>query len=445
MPPQPALLRRLGLGSAVALVIANMIGTGIFTTTGFLAGDLGQPRLILLIWIVGAIGALLGAICYSELAINFPRSGGEYVYLSRAYGPTWGFITGCVSFLAGFSAPIAAAALSFASYVAFFFPHWQRLQQQIFACLLVGLFSLTNLFGIRRAAQLQNTLTVSKLVLLIGFALSGLLLGHGDWHHFSQAAVRTTDIPVSQQFAVSLFWVYVAYSGWNAAAYVAEEVKNPERTLGRAFMMGTALVAVLYLLLNVTFFYGTAPESMKGVMAVGALAASHLFGPRIAGAFSALMACSLLSTINAMTMAGPRVYYAMARDGQFLQLAGTVHERWRTPVKAILIQALCTALLVFTPFPQLVIYIGFTLNLFAVMSVASLFIFRRQPQWRRTGTVSFAYPLVPCLFMTLGIWMTIEGIRQQPLISGLVTLTLASGGILHWLRSKNTGQPIIEA
>src|SRR5438270_9500907 len=173
MPQQPSLVRNLGLRSATALVVSNMIGTGIFTTTGFLAGDLGQPRLIFLSWIVGAASALLGAICYSELAINFPSSGGEYVYLSRAYGPTWGFISGWVSLLAGFSAPIAAAALSFAGYVAFFFPHWRRWEQQIIACVLVALFSLANLFGIRRAARLQNALTALKLVLLIGFVLAG--------------------------------------------------------------------------------------------------------------------------------------------------------------------------------------------------------------------------------------------------------------------------------
>jgi APA family basic amino acid/polyamine antiporter len=436
MGQQPSLVRRLGLVSATALVISNMIGTGIFTTTGFLAADLGQPRLIFLSWIVGAAGALLGAICYSELAINFPSSGGEYVYLSRAYGPTWGFISGWVSLLAGFSAPIAAAALSFAGYVAFFFPQWRRWEQQIIACVLVALFSLANLFGIRRAAGLQNALTALKLVLLIGFVLAGLLLGHGDWRNFSQVAARSTDTPLLQQFAVSLFWIYVAYSGWNAATYVAEEIKKPEQILSRALAIGTGLVALIYLALNVTFFYATSPESMKGVMAVGALSASRLFGPHIAGAFSALVACSLLSTVNAMTIAGPRVYYAMARDGQFFEFAGTVHKHSRTPVNAILAQGVCTILLVFTPFPQLVVYIGFTLNLFAVMSVASLFIFRRQPRWRRLGSVSFAYPLIPCLFIALGVWMTVEGVLQKPLISALAILTLASGGVLHWLRSN---------
>ncbi|MBV9035380.1 MAG: amino acid permease, partial [Acidobacteriaceae bacterium] len=414
MEQQPSLVRRLGLGSAVALVVSNMIGTGIFTTTGFLAGDLGQPRLIFLSWIVGAISALLGAICYSELAINFPRSGGEYVYLSHAYGRTWGFISGWVSLLAGFSAPVAAAALSFASYVAVFFPRWERFEQQVVACALVALFCLANLFGVRRAARLQNALTTLKLTLLVGFILSGLLLGHGDWGNFAQTAVRTTGTPLPQQFVLSLFWIYVAYSGWNAAAYVAEEIKNPAQTLSWALALGTVLVTAVYLALNATFFYAVPAESMKGVMAVGALSASHLFGPRIAGAFSALMACSLLSTVNAMTIAGPRVYYAMARDGQFFQFAETVHERWRTPVNAILVQGISTILLVFTPFPQLVVYIGFTLNLFAVMSVASLFIFRRQPGWRRLGIVSFAYPLLPCLFISVGACMTIEGVLQKP-------------------------------
>jgi APA family basic amino acid/polyamine antiporter len=171
-------------------------------------------------------------------------------------------------------------------------------------------------------------------------------------------------------------------------------------------------------------------------MAIGALSASRLFGPHIAGAFSILMACGLLSTVNAMTIAGPRVYYAMARDGQFLRFAEKVHKRWRTPINAVLAQGVCTMLLVFTPFPQLVIYIGFTLNLFAVMSVASLFVVRRRPEWQRLAAVSFAYPLIPCLFITVGVWMTIEGILQKPFISTLAAATLASGGFLHWQGSK---------
>jgi len=448
------LARRLGLASATALVISNMIGTGIFTTTGFLAGDLGSPLLVLLCWVIGAACALLGAVCYSELAINFPLSGGEYVYLSHAYGKTWGFLNGWVSLVAGFSAPIAAAALACANYVVFLFPSWRHREspaasmlqfgpEQFIAVTLVAVFSVLNFFGVRRIALLQNTLTALKVGLLSAFVIAGLLLGHGDWHNFSQTATRWTTNPLWRQLGVSLFWIYVAYSGWNAATYVAEEIEEPQRTLSRALALGTVIVTVLYLALNAVFLYATPLESMKGVVAVGALAASRLFGPQVAGVFSALMACALLSTVNAMTIAGPRVYYAMARDGQFFAFAGGVHPRWRTPVNSIITQAICTILLVFTPFPQLVIYIGFTLSLFTAMSVASLFHFRRRPGWKRLRIVSFAYPLIPCLFVAVGVWMIIEGIMQQPLISMLTASTLAAGGLLyhlsvrHFVRSGN--------
>ena len=304
---------------------------------------------------------------------------------------------------------------------------------------LVAVFSLLNFFGIRRIALLQNTLTVLKVALLLAFVLAGLLLGRGDWHHFSQTATRWTTHSVWRQFAVSLFWIYVAYSGWNAATYVAEEIEKPQQTLSRALALGTAVVTLLYLALNVVFLYATPLESMKGVVAVGALAASHLFGSQVAGLFSALMACALLSTVNAMTIAGPRVYYAMAREGQFFAFAGAVHPRWRTPVNSIVTQAICTILLVFTPFPQLVIYIGFTLSLFTTMAVASLLYFRRRPDWQRLRVISFAYPLLPSLFLVVGVWMILEGILQRPLISMMTALTLATGGLLYQARGQRPG------
>jgi basic amino acid/polyamine antiporter, APA family len=406
-----SLVRRLGFASATTLVVSNMIGTGVFTTTGFLAGDLGRPWLVLLSWLVGAVCALLGAICYSELAVNFPTSGGEYVYLSQAYGATWGFVSGWVSLVAGFSAPIAATALAFASYATFLFPTRHSAggaspafrfgSQQIIALLAVAIFAVWNFFGIRRIARVQNILTALKLALIGGFVFSALLFGHGDWQNLFRTTVRWTGIPVWQQFAISLFWVYVAYSGWNAAVYVAEEIDQPERTLSRALAIGTGVVAMAYILLNVVFLYAVPLESMKGVIAVGALSASRLFGSQTATVFSALMAFGLLSTMNAMTIAGPRVYYAMARDGQFLTAAAKVHPRWRTPVNSIVAQAACTMLLVLMPFPALVIYIGFSLNLFTTLSVASLFVFRRRPGWRRLQTVSFAFPLIPCLFLAV--------------------------------------------
>ena len=248
------LLRQLGVVSATALVISNMIGTGIFTTTGFLAGDLGDPKLVLVIWVVGALVALAGAFCYSELGINFPSSGGEYVYLTRAYGPTWGFMTGWVSFFAGFSAPIAVAALAFSDYLGYFFPALKQENAaitlgsgtwalklggaQIAASCLILVLTLMNFIGTSRVAKIQNLLTATKLIVLLAFIVLGVVAGTGSWDHFSMPAVRTSTVPLAGQFAISLFWIYVCYSGWNAATYVAEELKQPERTLPMALTLG---------------------------------------------------------------------------------------------------------------------------------------------------------------------------------------------------------------
>jgi APA family basic amino acid/polyamine antiporter len=429
-----------------------MVGTMIFTSTGFFAGDLGDPVLVLGIWVVGAVCALLGAFCYSELGINMPSSGGEYVYLTRAFGPTWGFMSGWVSFFAGFSAPIAAAALAFSDYLGYFFPGVRQQNSkivlgsgewtlqfggaQIVACSLVLVFTVLNFFGVKRVARVQNTLTGIKIAMLAAFIVMGFMIGNGNWDNLSQPAVRTSTLPIMAQFAISLFWIYVAYSGWNAATYVAEELQQPSRTLPRALAIGTGLVALLYMGLNVVFIYAAPLETIKGQIAVGALAASRLFGPEIAGTFSALMALGLMSTVNAMVTIGPRVYYAMAKNGAFLATASKIHPKWHTPVPAIIAQGICTMLMTLTPFPQLVQYIGFSLNFFAVMSVASLLLFRRREGWQKLPVVSFAYPLVPALFILVGLWMTLWGIQLRPWISLAAVVTVVSGALVYHLRIR---------
>src|SRR5260221_2149720 len=277
------LLRQITLVSATALVFSNMIGTGIFTTTGFLAGDLGDPGIVIGIWVVGALIALTGALCYSELGINFPSSGGEYVYLTEAFGPSWGFMDGWISFVAGFSAPIALAALAFSEYLSYVFPALQQSRSatvgpfqlggaQWAACAPIVVFTIINYFGIRFVTGVQNVLSALKLAVLGGFLGLGFTVGKGDWGHFSQVAVRTSTSPLWQQFATSLIFIYVAYSGWNAATYVAEELHQPEKTLPRALTLGTIAVAALYVLLNVLFIFAVPLEQMKGVLRIGSLA-----------------------------------------------------------------------------------------------------------------------------------------------------------------------------
>jgi APA family basic amino acid/polyamine antiporter len=449
---QPAgLLRQLGFFSATALVISNMVGAGIFAETGFMAGQLGSAQLILACWSVGALFAFAGALSYSELGINFPSSGGEYVYLTHAFGPEWGFMTGWVSFFAGFSAPIAAAALAFSDYLGHFFPglkldHATVVGSGVFslhlgagqavASALIAASTILNCFGVGRTAKVQNVLTSTKLLVIAGFVLIGFAAGSGTWSHFSESAVRTSTMSLPTQFFVSLLWVMVAYSGWNAATYVAEEVRRPERTLPAALAAGSAIVAALYLGVNMILIYSTPLEQMKGVVAVGSLAASNLFGPGVAGAFAALMAICIVSTVNAEVTIGPRVYYAMARNRAFFKSAAAVHPRFHTPVVAILSQGMCAMLMTLTPFPELVVYIGMSLTLFTVLSVASLFVFRRRPGWQRLRALEFAWPLIPALYILVGAGMMGYGVIWQPRASLTALATVGIGALVYRFRVR---------
>ncbi|HXV59097.1 MAG TPA: amino acid permease [Vicinamibacteria bacterium] len=446
--PESRLERRIGIVGAITIVVSNMIGTGIFTTTGFLAGDLGSPRLVISIWLVGGLIALCGAISYVELAINFPRSGGEYVYLSEAWGPAWGFIDGWVSLFAGFSAPLAAAALAISAYLGLSDegralgagPLTIHLgDAQLFACAVILVFTVLNLFGVLAVARLQTALTALKLAVVGAFLVLGFSIGNGDIAHFAVPAVRTSEEPLFAQFAVSLVFVFFAYSGWNAAVYVAEEVREPNRTFPVALISGTVLVIILYLGLNLLYVYGGPLERLKGVVAVGAQVASGLFGEGMARAFSIAMAASLLATVNAMCLVGPRVYYAMAQNRAFFPVATRLHPKWKSPFVAVSIQGAVTLALILLPtFRGLALYIGFTLYLFTALSVLALFKFRKRPGWKRFRWLDRTYPLIPLLYVGMSLWVLVFTIRGAPESSLAAIATVVAGALLY---QRYRGQP----
>ena len=428
-----------------------MIGVGIFTTTGFLAGDLGNPALVIGIWLAGGLLALAGALCYAELGMNFPRSGGEYVYLSEAWGPAWGFIDGWVSFFAGFSAPIAAAALAISAYLAYFTPVLSPgtpaavviplgIAQlsfggaQLVATVIVAVFTLVNLAGVAAVASLQNVLTGTKLLVIGAFLILGFAIGEGDWGHFTQAAERTSTSPLAAQFAISLIFVFYGYSGWNAAVYVAEEIRDPERTLPLALVLGTISVMALYLALNALYIYARPLEDLQGVLAVGSTAAASLFGQRAGGVFSGAMAVSLLATVNAMCMIGPRVYYAMAQDGAFFRAAARVHPKWQSPWVAVLAQGACGCVLILTgTFESLVYYIGFTLFLFSALSVLALFKFRRRAEWKRSRWVNVGYPIIPLIYVLMNGWVFVYFARLRGTEAFWSLATVLAGVAAYYL------------
>ena len=457
---QQRLKRQLGTVSATALVVSNMIGTGIFTTSGYLAGDLGSPGLVVGIWFAGAVVALAGALCYAELGANFPRSGGEYVYLTEAWGPALGFVDGWVSFVAGFSAAIATSALAISAYIGYFYPALDPNQAagsdvllgpivlhfgggHLLACGVVLLFTAFNVFGVGHVAQLQNALTAGKLLVLGLFLVLGFAFGQGDWAHFGQPAERVSSSPLAAQFLVSLVFVYFGYSGWNAAVYVAEEIKEPARTLPIALVFGTVLVALFYAALNCLYIYASPLESMKGVNAVGAQASTALFGGAAGGWFAAAMAASLLATVNAMSMVGPRVYYAMARDGAFFRVATRLHPKWNSPWITVIAQGLCCCVLIITgTFEDLVYYIGFTLWLFTALSVLALFKFRKREGWKPSRWVSLAYPLIPLFYVGANLLVFVYFVNARRSVAAWSLATVVGGALLYHLYIRSSrGKP----
>ena len=445
-PVRKDLKRDLGIGSAITLVVANMIGTGIFTTSGFIMGTLGSPSAMLLCWFMGGILALCGALCYGELGAMFPQAGGEYIFLRESFGKLMGFLSGWISLVVGFSAPIAAAAIAFASYFFRVFPDslvrnphapfcefffFNISPITLLALGVILLFSAIQCYGLLLGSRIQNFLTGFKIAIIIIFIVAALFFGDGSMAHFS---VETPlDAIFSTGFASSLIFVSFAYSGWNAAAYLGAEIKNPATNIPRALFWGTLFVMALYLMLNIVFIYALPVSKMKGVVEVGAKSAFALFGGGIERVFSGAITFCLLSVISAMIMAGPRVYYAMAKDHVFFKRFGRITQKRRTPADAIILQAAIAALMVLTSsFEKLLIYIGFTLSIFAVLTVLGMMVIRVKGSHPERSYRTFGYPFTPLLFILSNLWIILFSIYANPLATIFGAGTILSGILIFY-------------
>jgi APA family basic amino acid/polyamine antiporter len=421
--------RVLTLTAATVTVIANMIGTGAFTTTGFMAKSGAGGGDILLAWILGGLIALCGALCYGEVGANLPHSGGEYYYLSRLIHPSLGFMSGTVSVVVGFAGPVAAAAMLMNSYVATVIPGWPV--RAMAAALIMGL-ALLHSRDVHIGSRFQTVITVTKVLLIVGFIAAVLLVypkgDHGDLFKVNNSFI------VSSQFAVVLVLVAFAYAGWNAAAYIGTELKDPKRTLPRSLLLGTTIVTVLYCLLNFVYLLAVPAQKLSGIEEVGYTVASTLWGTSMGGVVSMLIALTLLCPISSMLMVGPRIAEAMARDGFLPTWLSALNHR-NVPARAIGLQAgIATLIAITLDFNTLLIYIGFTLNIFAALTVLSLFRLRREGRSRIR--ICVGYPIPPIIFLGFTIWMTVWSIQEQPVAALYGLLTLASGYILYLLRAK---------
>lgn len=434
-----------GLTTATFVVVSSMVGVGILTTSGYVMVELGSNSLMLVLWGIGGVLALCGALTLAELATALPRSGGEYVFLREAYGPLAGFVAGWVSFLLGFAAPVAASASAASSYLLepFETPDWAV---RGLATLAIALFAAIQATGRRQTAGLQGLASGLTLVLMGLFVAAGLL-GRGErWGHFGDWPAPSAD---SVAAAISsLVFISYAYTGWNGAAYIAGEVREPRRTLPRAILLGTGLVLVLYLALNVVYGLGHRAGDIRelarlrgedAVEPIAALTARRLWGDGISSALSIAFGLVLLASLSALILSGSRVLVAMAEDDLFPRFAARKAGGDGTPKRAIGLLAATALLMLWTgSFRDLVVFSSVGLALFSMAAISTVFVLRaRRPDLDRPFRTP-GYPAVPAVYL-LGsgllvlvvlldkergrpAWWSIAGILAGVPVYGLVRL-----------------------
>lgn len=439
----------MGPGDAAAIVVSNVIGSGILFLPAIVASIAPNPWVMLAVWIIGGLLAFTGAMAYAELAALKPKSGGEYVYLQEAFGPLPAFLTGWTSFVAGFSGAIAATSVAFAGFLGRFVPFaadttpyfslplgiitLSLSPQTLMALALIAVMTIVHVLGLGPGRLVQNVLAVIKFSGLAIFVIAGLAWGRGSFDHFSGGA------PVAPTaWLLALIPIMFSYSGWNAAAYIAEEVRDPGRNVPRALAMGTAAVVVIYVAMNIVYLYALPVAEMRtlNVRIVDA-AAERLFGPLAANLLTMFSMLIAAGSVSAMVFAGPRVYYAMARDGLFFASAARVHPTWRTPVVAIVSQSLfCSLLVISGTLDQLANYTGFAIVLFASIAVTALFVLRRrQPDVPRPFR-ALGYPVAPAIFALAGYAIVLNSLYSDPKSSGVGVLVIGLGIPIYFIFSS---------
>lgn len=440
--------RKLGLFPATNIVIANMIGAGIFTTTGLLMEGLNSPVLMLSLWLAGGLIALCGALSYGELGAAMPGAGGEYLFLSRLYHPMFGFLSGWVSFIVGFSAPIAASALGFSEYFARAVPAFSGWFAEngllgadgvktFLAVSVIIVFTLLHYTGIKSGALVQNILTLLKVALVLFLLGAGFISGNGDFSNFSQGSGVESGLAGWKTMGLSLMWIMFAYSGWNASTYLGAEIRNPNRTLPFSLLLGTGIVMILYVAINTLYVYSTSPVEMKGVISIGGLAMGKLFGPSADTLFSLLIGFALFSSLSAFIIIGPRVYYQMAKDGLFFKSVSKIHPRFGVPSNSILLQGLIAVVLALSgTFEQVLTYMGFALGIFPLLTVAGVFRNRRNnPSAVRLP----GFPVTQVIYIAAGTMILALSFLERPAESSVALLTVAVGIPAYMIFKKKNG------
>jgi basic amino acid/polyamine antiporter, APA family len=451
----PSLERVLGLWSAISIVIGTVIGSGVFLVPSTMIHYVGSVGHLFAVWVIAGTLSLFGALTYAELAAAFPEAGGEYVYLSEAYGPFWGYLYGWTQFWVAKSGSIATLAAGFYTYLTVFLPALGKpvatvplhigpggtlleiRYGQLVAIAVILMLGAVNYVGVRSGGNVQVVVTAVKLALIAGLIGVGLVAGRGDWSHFGMHVASVGGVSGFFAAMVSALW---AYDGWNNVSMVSSEIRQPQRNLPRALILGTAAVMAIYLLVNVAYFYILSPGQVAASHRVAADMMSSIGGRRAAAAVSVAVLISIFAALNGSILSGARVPYAMARDGLFFRIAARVHPKYHTPGNSMILLCVWSSIVVLSGwYDDLYNFVIFGSWILYLMTAVSVFVLRKKrPEVERPYHV-IGYPIVPVLFVAVAAFLLVSTIQTRPRESlmGLGLMSLGVPFYLYWAKRNS--------
>lgn len=434
----PASQRFFSPRTATAVIVANMIGTGVFTSLGFQLNDINSGFALLLLWVIGGLTAFCGALCYAELGAQLPRSGGEYNFLSEAIHPSLGFVSGWISATIGFAAPTALVAITFGRYVHVVF---EQIPATLAAIALIVTLAFLHASSRSRSGQTQLIFTALKIIAILGACGLALALTPQTSSMTFAIEANTQSLLLSTPYAVALIYVSYAYSGWNAATYFSSELARPQRDLPRILAIGTISVTLLYVLINFVFLRLAPADVIRGKLEIVHVVANYAFGPQVAAFSSLLLAMLLISSASAMLLAAPRVLQVIGQDFPFFAVLARSREDGVPHVAIYTQAAIALVLIVTSTFEAILVFSGYTLALNTLVTVLALFVLR----WRRPGQVrpfsAWGYPVTPLIFLTLTFWVIWHITANRPTEAMYSGLIIFAGFAVYFLMRRFTPPP----
>jgi APA family basic amino acid/polyamine antiporter len=438
------LKRQIGLGTAILIIIADVIGTGIFMTTGQVLEMTGNALSVLILFSIGGLMAVTGSLCYAELSTMWPENGGEYIYLHKIYGLLPSFLTGWISLFIGFSLAAAMSAITAVNYINKLLPDGVVIgdwYSKLFAAGIVLFFGMVHLVGVQKGSFVQNVLTVLKLLIIFLFITIGFYFINWDQSNKLIMSYNSPGQKSILEYGAALIIIMYAYSGWNGTTYIAGEVENPEKNLPKALFWGAVLITLIYVAINVVFIMSSTGHEIitDGKYTIGNLAAKSLFGDNISPWFNLSIVLILLSSVSVQMMIGPRVCYAMAKDKVIFRSLGRISNKYQTPYVAIIIQTVIAIFYTFIGFDailKMLIYMGFALSIFPFLAVLGMVYWRyRNPEIHRPFKVPL-FPFVPIIYLVLSgcIMVTTLITKTIPALFALAVVAVGTGMFFLWQR-----------